>query len=84
MCQKQYTSLHQQSANTTFKLTNMKCCFQQTAEFQHLPFRCRHEQLKVFYAFSISLQSLHHEYHVNITLDLYPLSPDYCPENVLP
>lgn len=63
MCQKQYTSLHQQSANTTFKLTNMKCCFQQTAEFQHLPFRCRHEQLKVFYAFSISLQSLHHEYH---------------------
>lgn len=63
MCQKQYTLLHQQSANTTFKLTNVKYCFQQTAEFHYLPFRCR---------------------HVNIALDLCPLSPDYFPENVLP
>lgn len=53
MCQKQYTLLHQQSANTTFKLINVKYCFQQTAEFHYLPFRCCHEQLKVFYAFSI-------------------------------
>lgn len=29
-------------------------------------------------------KSLHHEHHVNIALDLCPLSPDYFPENVLP
>lgn len=81
MCQKQYTLLHQQSANTTFKLINVKYCFQQTAEFHYLPAM---SSLKFSMHSVFNWKSLHHEHHVNIALDLCPLSPDYFPENVLP